>query len=122
MCKTYDIVASANENIRVYINGEQVESIDAWNDPEFLKEFESNKTGSDYYKKAIIHPSTYSQLNKLTWYEACVTKRMFRHDKVPQEKGKQDCYKSIDEIIKILEIRYKHKFKLEDMDKYINGG
>lgn len=61
--------------------------------------------GGDHYKGCKIQPVQYAEANDLRFLEACVVKRVTRHDK-PTGKGRQDIEKAIHELQLLLEHRY----------------
>lgn len=73
----------------------------------------TEQVGGSHYKDCKIQPIQYIEANKLSFLEACVVKRVTRHDK-PTGKGRQDIEKAIHELQLLLELRY--GFNEERMD------
>lgn len=65
----------------------------------------SEQVGGSHYKDCKIQPVQYIEANELKFLEACVVKRVTRHDK-PTGKGRQDIEKAIHELQLLLELRY----------------
>lgn len=63
------------------------------------------QVGGDHYRECAIQPVQYAEANRLLFLEACVVKRVTRHDK-PTGKGRQDIEKAIHELQLLLELRY----------------
>jgi len=61
--------------------------------------------GGDHYKTNKIQPIEYIEANNLPFLEACVVKRVTRHNK-PTGKGREDIEKAIHELQLLLELRY----------------
>ena len=63
------------------------------------------QVGGDHYRQGGIQPVQYAEANDLRYLEACVVKRVTRHNK-PTGKGRQDIEKAIHELQLLLELRY----------------
>ena len=63
------------------------------------------QVGGEHYRQGGIQPVQYIEANDLKFLEACVVKRVTRHNR-PTGKGRQDIEKAIHELQLLLELRY----------------
>lgn len=61
--------------------------------------------GGTHYRAGGIQPVQYSEANDLRFLEACVVKRVTRHNR-EGGKGRMDIEKAIHELQLLLELRY----------------
>ena len=61
--------------------------------------------GGDHYRGGAIQPVQYAEANELLFLEACIVKRVTRHNRAGG-KGRQDIEKAIHELQLLLELRY----------------
>lgn len=64
----------------------------------------AEQVGGSHYKDMAIQPGFYSELNKLTFFEGDVVKRVTRHSR--GGKGIEDIKKAIHELKLIAQIQY----------------
>lgn len=65
----------------------------------------STQVGGSHYREGAIQPVQYAEANGLHFLEACVVKRVTRHNR-DGGKGRQDIEKAIHELQLLLELRY----------------
>ncbi len=65
----------------------------------------ASQVGGDHYRAGNIQPVQYAEANDLRFLEACVVKRVTRHNR-EGGKGRQDIEKAIHELQLLLELRY----------------
>ncbi|KRG39110.1 hypothetical protein ARC78_14925 [Stenotrophomonas pictorum JCM 9942] len=63
------------------------------------------QVGGGHYRVGGIQPVQYAEANELRFLEACVVKRVTRHNR-EGGKGRQDIEKAIHELQLLLELRY----------------